>query len=89
MAFLEINHLHKSFVSPDGKKVPVVNVEEFTLDAGKQLALRGTSGSGKTTLCNLVAAFYNSTNGEILLDGIPLQDINLNSYRTRISYQPE
>jgi ATP-binding cassette subfamily B protein/subfamily B ATP-binding cassette protein MsbA len=54
----------------------------FVVHEGETIALVGPSGSGKTTLCNLVAAFYNTTSGDILLDGTPLQDINLDSYRT-------
>jgi ATP-binding cassette subfamily B protein/subfamily B ATP-binding cassette protein MsbA len=54
----------------------------FEANEGKTIALVGPSGSGKTTLCNLVAAFYNCTSGTIKLDGTPLQEINLDSYRT-------
>jgi ATP-binding cassette subfamily B protein/subfamily B ATP-binding cassette protein MsbA len=53
----------------------------FEAKEGKTIALVGPSGSGKTTLCNLVAAFYTCKQGNIQLDGIPLQEINLNSYR--------
>ena len=53
----------------------------FEANEGKTVALVGPSGSGKTTLCNLVAAFYNCTSGTIKLDGTPLQEINLDSYR--------
>ncbi len=54
----------------------------FEVKAGDTIALVGPSGSGKTTLCNLVAAFYNPTSGQILLDGTPLQEIDLDSYRS-------
>ncbi|MDP7006222.1 MAG: ABC transporter ATP-binding protein [Phycisphaerales bacterium] len=60
----------------------VLHEISFIAPSGKTLALVGPSGSGKTTLCNLVAAFYNCTQGNILLDSIPIHEINLNSYRS-------
>ena len=45
------------------------------------VALVGPSGAGKTTLCNLVARFYDPTAGRILLDGVDLRDITVESYR--------
>ena len=45
------------------------------------IALVGRSGAGKTTLCNLVARFYDPTEGAIRLDGVDLRDIQVESYR--------
>ena len=64
-----------------GNETIVLHDISFEAKEGKTIALVGPSGSGKTTLCNLVAAFYNCTQGNMLLDGIPIQEINLNSYR--------
>jgi len=50
--------------------------------AGETIALIGASGAGKTTLCNLVARFYDPTQGDIALDGVSLRDINLTDYRS-------
>lgn len=55
---------------------------DFTATAGSTIAIVGRSGAGKTTLCNLVARFFEPTAGRILLDGCPLSDIDLHSYRT-------
>jgi ATP-binding cassette subfamily B protein/subfamily B ATP-binding cassette protein MsbA len=45
------------------------------------IALVGRSGAGKTTLCNLVARFYDPTEGVIRLDGVDLREIRVESYR--------
>lgn len=54
------------------------------IDAGDYIALVGTSGVGKTTLCSLIPRFYEVNEGEILLDGINIKDIQLSSLRRNI-----
>lgn len=49
--------------------------------AGQTIALVGRSGAGKTTLCNLIARFFDPTDGIIRLDGIDLRQLKLQSYR--------
>ncbi len=58
-------------------------LEDVSLEApaGSTVALVGPSGSGKTTLCNLVARFYDPTAGRVLIDGIDLRDVDVDSYR--------
>lgn len=56
----------------------------FTLPKGKTVALVGSSGSGKSTLADLLACFYLPTQGTILIDGIPLNQLNLSDYRRHI-----
>ena len=53
----------------------------FIAHAGQTIALVGPSGSGKTTLCNLVARFYDPTEGGVFLDGVNLNTIEPRSYR--------
>ena len=53
----------------------------FTAEPGQTIALVGPSGSGKTTLCNLIARFYDPSEGTITLDGTNLRDIEVESYR--------
>ncbi len=56
----------------------------FRADPGTVTALVGSSGSGKSTTIGLISAFYVPTKGEILLDGIDLSTVRLDSYRTRL-----
>ncbi len=51
---------------------------------GEVIALVGTSGGGKTTLVNLIPRFYERTEGEILIDGRPIQSVTLASLRGQI-----
>lgn len=51
---------------------------------GKTIALVGPSGGGKSTLADLVPRFYDPTSGEVLLDGIPLTDYDIESFRHHI-----
>lgn len=59
----------------------VLNSIDFIAEPGTTVAIVGRSGAGKTTLCNLVARFFEPTAGRILLDGVHLADIDLQSYR--------
>lgn len=69
-----------SFKYP-GSERDVLHDISFDAPAGTTIALVGRSGAGKTTLCNLVARFYNPTEGKIFVDGINIADSDLNSYR--------
>ncbi len=69
MHILEIKDLKKSYASPDGEILQVIDVPEFALERGGQLALRGESGSGKTTFLNLIAGILRPDGGRIYLDG--------------------
>jgi putative ABC transport system ATP-binding protein len=63
---LRLERLSKRYVSPDGSAVPVIDVEQFALADGEQVALVGGSGTGKTTLLHLIAGILAPDGGRIL-----------------------
>lgn len=54
----------------------------LTIPKGKTIALVGQSGSGKTTIANLLTRFYDVSEGEILIDGTNIKELNLEQYRS-------
>jgi ABC-type lipoprotein export system ATPase subunit len=66
---LHVSGLKKSFPAPDGGRKAIIDVPEFILGAGQQIALRGESGSGKTTFLNLIAGILAPDEGSILVGG--------------------
>lgn len=57
----------------------------LTIKAGETVAFVGRSGAGKTTLVNLLMRFQNITQGQILLDGVPIDQFTLASLRSQIA----
>ncbi|MFO0901540.1 MAG: ABC transporter ATP-binding protein [Pirellulales bacterium] len=70
-----------SFTYPGGDK-PALRDVDLTVAAGQTVALVGPSGAGKTTLSNLVARFYDPTEGRVTLDGVDLRDYDVESFRS-------
>ncbi len=66
---------------PDGQ--PVLDRVNVHLPAGAAVALVGENGAGKTTLVKLLTGMYQPTAGQVLLDGVPLTDIDLAAWRER------
>jgi ATP-binding cassette, subfamily B, bacterial len=66
---------------PDG--ATVLDRVDLHLPAGTAVALVGENGAGKTTLVKLLTGMYQPTAGQVLLDGIPLADIDLTAWRER------
>ena len=76
----ELEFKNVSFVY-QGKDELALNNISFSVPAGKTVALVGRSGSGKSTIANLVTRFYDIEQGEILLDGVNIQDYRLSNLR--------
>ncbi|MBQ3140471.1 MAG: ABC transporter ATP-binding protein [Clostridia bacterium] len=62
----------------------IVSDISFCLPAGKTLGIVGETGSGKTTLINLLARFYDATEGRVTVDGIDVRNYNLQALRRNI-----
>ena len=66
------------------KDYPVLDDVSFTCEAGQVVALLGFTGSGKTSLVNLLPRFYDVTSGQILLDGVNLNEYSREYLRSQI-----
>ena len=73
-----------SFAYPD-QKTNVFTDLNLHIKSGEHIALVGENGSGKSTLIKLLLRFYKPTNGQILIDGIDLQDISIETWYERIA----
>ena len=75
----------------NGQTPPESVIKNVTFEAkpGEVVALVGPSGSGKTTLLNLLLRFYEVSSGTILIDGIPISKVNLESLRQNIALVPQ
>lgn len=76
------------FVYPDTKIVALKEVS-FTAAPGELIAIIGRTGSGKSTIANLLMRMYDCTSGGILIDGKPIQDLNLEDYRGQTGFVPQ
>ena len=79
---LEVKNL--SFVYP-GTDKQVLHEVSFSVEPGQMVALVGRSGSGKSTLANLIPRFYHHDQGQILLDGVEVEDYALRNLRRHIA----
>jgi ATP-binding cassette, subfamily B, bacterial len=83
----KVEYRHITFAYKPGESV----LKDINLLAmpGEAIALVGASGAGKTTFVNLLPRFYDPTNGEILIDGVNIQDVSLESLRRQIGIVPQ
>ncbi len=81
-----IRFAHVGFSYP-GKTI--LKDVSFSIPAGRTSVFIGPSGAGKTTIVDLVTALYQPDTGEILVDGIPLRNLDLHAWRSMIGYVPQ
>ena len=79
---IEVRNL--SFTYPDSQR-QVLDDVSFCIEPGQMVALVGRSGSGKTTLANLIPRFYHHAEGQILIDGIDVEQYTLRNLRRHVA----
>lgn len=84
----KIEFKNVSFVYPDSGIKALEDVS-FSIEPGKSLAIIGKTGSGKSTIAALISRLYDSTDGQLLIDGKPIDEINLDDFRKQIGYVPQ
>ncbi|MCR5440949.1 MAG: ABC transporter ATP-binding protein/permease [Lachnospiraceae bacterium] len=78
----EVEYRDVKFAYEDG--VEVLHGVSFKVKPGESYAIVGPTGAGKTTIVNLISRFYNVTSGEILIDGVNIEDVTIKSLRTQM-----
>ena len=66
------------------RDIRVLKDISFKVTPGESVALVGPTGSGKSTIVNLISRFYNVTDGQLLIDGVDINDITVRSLRTQM-----
>ncbi len=79
----EIEFKNVTFRYSAENRIVLDNVS-FKIGVGENVALVGPSGTGKTTICSLIPRFYETTSGDVMIDGNKVSDIKLESLRDRI-----
>lgn len=79
----EIRFRGVTFAYPEG--APVLEGLDLTIPAGSSLAIVGQNGAGKTTLAKLLCRLYDPQSGAIEIDGVDVRDLDLRSWRTRVT----
>jgi ATP-binding cassette subfamily B protein len=73
----------------DDTNIKALNNVSFTVKKGETLAILGKTGSGKSSVLTLISRLYDVTNGTILIDGVPIQDVHLFDLRNNIGIVPQ
>jgi ABC-type multidrug transport system fused ATPase/permease subunit len=78
-------HLRDVSFAYEPSSTPVLQGLDLTIPAGSSLAIVGQNGAGKTTLAKLLCRLYDPQSGSIEVDGVDLRDLDLDTWRARIS----
>lgn len=70
-------------------EVPVLTNLSLDIKPGETIAFVGASGAGKSTILNLVIGFFQTTGGQVMIDGQDIKTLNLPSYRSHIAVVPQ
>ena len=75
-----------SFRYPGTVGAPVLQNIDLEVRRGETLAIVGATGSGKSSLVRLIPRFYDATEGEVLVDGVPVKEYDLKKLRRKIGF---
>ena len=84
----EVRFEHVTFRYPDAEEDVLTDID-FTAKPGETTAIIGATGCGKTTLINLIPRFFEATEGRVMVGGVDVKDIKLESLRDIIGYVPQ
>ena len=73
----------------DDTNITALKNINFTVKSGETLAILGKTGSGKSTIIELISRLYDTKIGSVLLDEIPIKEVNLNAVRSQIGFVPQ
>jgi ATP-binding cassette subfamily B protein len=83
---IAVSFRNVSFRYPSATGRPVLHDINIDIKKGETFAIIGATGSGKTSLVNMILRFYDATEGEVLVNGIPVKEYDLATLRSNISY---
>ena len=83
---LELRHAEFAF---PGAEQPVLRDINFRVDVGQTLAIIGSTGSGKTALLNLIARLFDATQGEVLIGGVNVRELDRKLLERLIGFVPQ
>ena len=81
----EVRFRNVTFAYPATPSRPILRELNLTIPAGSSLAIVGQNGAGKTTLAKLLCRLYDPTSGAIEVDGVDLRELDLASWRSRVT----
>jgi len=73
---LQLRNIKKSYIEPDGGRLPILDIPSFDVAHAEQMVLVGKSGCGKTTLLHTIAGITRADSGEIKIDGIDIANLS-------------
>ena len=83
---IELNNVSFSYFRSDTTVLDSINL---SIPVGSRIALVGRTGSGKTTLAHLLLGLYTPTQGELLLDGVPVSDEDMPAWQANCAFVPQ
>ncbi len=73
---LELDNVKKTYVEPNGRPLPILDIPRYRVNRGEQVVLIGRSGCGKTTLLHVIAGISRADSGAIVLNGTDMTGLS-------------